>query len=72
MFGIGATEKDIVLSFVKSESVSAVLKNISKKMEFDKPGSGIAFAVPMQSIAGTKVLHYLTTASSGEDQSNGR
>jgi len=72
MFGLGATEKDIVLSFVKSDFTSAALKNISKKMEFEKPGSGIAFAVPMQSIAGTKVLHYLTTASIGEDQADGR
>ncbi len=72
MFGLGATEKDIVLSFVKSEAVPGVLKKISEKMEFDRPGSGIAFAVPMQSVAGTKVLNYLTTASSGEDQSNGR
>ena len=32
----------------------------------DKPGGGIAFAVPVQSIAGIKVLQYLTTASAEE------
>lgn len=72
MFGLGATEKDIVLSCVKSESVPAVLKKIAEKLEFDKPGTGVSFAVPMQSVAGSKVLHYFTTASFGEDQSNGR
>ena len=72
MFGIGATEKDVVLSFVKSETTANVLEKISDKMEFQKPGTGIAFAVPLQSVAGAKVLQYFTTASSGEEQSNGR
>lgn len=72
MFGLGATEKDIVLSGVRSDSVPAVLKKISEKLEFDKPGTGVSFSVPMQSVAGSKVLHYFTTASLGEEQSNGR
>ena len=72
MFGIGATEKDVVLSFVKYEPTANVLEKISEKMEFQKPGTGIAFAVPLQSVAGAKVLQYFTTAASGEEQSNGR
>ena len=66
MFGLGATEKDIILSFVKTDETHEVITAISKKMEFDKPGGGIAFAVPVQSIAGIKVLQYLTTASAEE------
>ena len=67
MFGLGATEKDIILSFVKTDETHEVITAISKKLEFDKPGGGIAFAVPVQSIAGIKVLQYLTTASAEED-----
>ncbi len=66
MFGLGATEKDIILSFVKTDETREVITAISKKLEFDKPGGGIAFAVPVQSIAGIKVLQYLTTASAEE------
>ena len=66
MFGLGATEKDIILSFLKTDETHEVITAISKKLEFDKPGGGIAFAVPVQSIAGIKVLQYLTTASAGE------
>ena len=66
MFGLGATEKDIILSFVKTDETHEVITAISKKLEFDKPGGGIAFAVPGQSIAGIKVLQYLTTASAEE------
>lgn len=66
MFGLGATEKDVILSFVKTDETHEVITAISKKLEFDKPGGGIAFAVPVQSIAGIKVLQYLTTASAEE------
>lgn len=66
MFGLGATEKDIILSFVKTDETHEVITAISKKLEFDKPGGGIAFAVPVQSIAGIKILQYLTTASAEE------
>lgn len=66
MFGLGATEKDVILSFVKTDETHEVITAISKKLEFDKPGGGIAFAVPVQSIAGIKVLKYLTTASAEE------
>ena len=66
MFGLGATEKDIILSFVKTDETHEVITAISKKLEFDKPGGGIAFAVPVHSIAGIKVLQYLTTASAEE------
>lgn len=66
MFGLGATEKDVILSFVKTDETHEVITAISKKLKFDKPGGGIAFAVPVQSIAGIKVLQYLTTASAEE------
>ena len=66
MFGLGATEKDVILSFVKTDETHEVITAISKKLELDKPGGGIAFAVPVQSIAGIKVLQYLTTASAEE------
>ncbi len=63
MFGLGATEKDIVLSFVKDNRAAEVLKDISEKMDFAKPGKGIAFTVPLESVAGPKALKVLTAAS---------
>lgn len=67
MFGLGATEKDIVLSFVKNERSKEILSLIAKELEFEKPGKGIAFTVPLQSVAGPKILKLLTTASLEED-----
>lgn len=65
MFGLGATDKDVIISFVKSKAVPALFDVISKELDFQKPGNGIAFSVPFQSVAGSKALHYLTTFPEG-------
>ncbi len=68
MFGLGATEKDVILSFVNDKRSKDILGSIAKELDFEKPGKGIAFTVPLQSVAGTKVLKLLATASLEEDQ----
>ena len=60
MLGLGATDKDIVLSFVKAENSKKILSDISKKLEFAKPGHGISFTVPLESIAGIMSFKFLT------------
>ncbi len=60
MLGLGATEKDIVFSFVKDEKSEEILRNISKKMDFAKPGKGISFTVPLQSVAGVTAFKFIT------------
>lgn len=71
MFGLGATDKDVILSFVRSAHVAELLKILSEKLAFDRPGNGIAFSVPFQSIAGSRALHYFTTSSSEEGKNHG-
>ena len=44
-------DKDIVLSFIKAENSKKILSDISKKLEFAKPGHGISFTVPLESLA---------------------
>ena len=61
MLGLGATEKDIVLSFVKKEKSGDIIKKISEKLVFSKPGNGISFVVPLQSVAGIMAFKFLTT-----------
>ena len=67
MLGLGATEKDVVISFVKNVQSEFILKEISRKMEFAKPGHGISFTVPLQSVAGIMAFKLLTTDHSEED-----
>ena len=67
MLGLGATEKEVVLSFVKNKKSAEVLDKISKGLEFAKPGKGIAFTVPLQSVAGIMAFKFLTTESLEDD-----
>lgn len=60
MLGLGATDKDIVLSFATGEKSTQLLKIIEKKLEFSKPGHGISFTVPLQSIAGIMAYKFIT------------
>lgn len=60
MLGLGSSEKDVILSFVKYEDSKKILRHISEKMEFSKPGKGIAFMVPVQSVAGIMAFKFLT------------
>lgn len=66
MLGIGATDKDVVLSFVKNKTSSSLLRRIAKKLDFSKPGNGISFTVPLQSVAGIMAFKFLTTDYSEE------
>lgn len=60
MLGLGATEKDIVLSFVKHEKSKEIFEIISEKLELSKPGNGISFIVPVKSIAGIISFKFIT------------
>lgn len=61
MLGLGATEKEVVLGFTKNEKSHDIIKAIDKKLNFENPGSGISFVVPIQSVAGIMAFKYLTT-----------
>lgn len=67
MLGLGATEKDVVISLLRHEHSRELLDNISQKMEFAKPGHGISFVVPLQSVAGIMAFKFLTANLSEED-----
>lgn len=55
--GIGEIDKDVVLSIISQEKIEEVLKDLREKMRFDLPGKGIAFTVPLSSIAARMLKH---------------
>ena len=60
ILGIGGTDKDIFICVVFAEQSHDILMKLSEKMGFEKPGGGIAFTVPIQSIGGIDMLCMLT------------
>ncbi|HAK44067.1 MAG TPA: hypothetical protein DCM59_16970 [Clostridium sp.] len=58
--GIGDTEKDIVMSSVPEDRATSIVRELSKKLQLDKPGNGIVFTIPISSVAGVVTLQLLT------------
>lgn len=59
-FGLEATEKAVMISFVTKEVWKTLKKGLQKEMNIDVPGTGIAFVIPLSSIGGKKSLQFLT------------
>jgi len=59
-FGLGDTEKDIVMSSVPEDRATSIVRELSKKLQLNKPGNGIVFTIPISSVAGVVTLQLLT------------
>lgn len=60
MLGLDSTEKAVCLSFTTEELWKKTKRQLEKKLHIDFPGMGIAFVVPVSSVAGKRQLEYLT------------
>ena len=58
--GLEATEKAVLLSVITNSSWAEIKAGLQQKMMIDIPGTGIAFVIPLSSIAGKKQLAFLT------------
>ncbi len=57
--GLGETEKDIVISAIRTDVGIRTLRKLMNAMRLDAPGRGIAFTVAIGSVGGIKTLEYL-------------
>jgi len=57
--GLDSTEKAVIFSVLEENSWLETKKQLRKKLQIDAPGGGIAFIIPLSSIAGKKTLQYL-------------
>lgn len=63
--GLGETEKDIILSSVRTEELDGLLDALTARLKLNKPGNGIAFTVPIKSVGGPKTLNILSGVANG-------
>ncbi len=59
-FGLDGMEKSILFHIVTDSKWKEIKRKLRLKMQIDIPGIGIAFLIPLSSIAGKKELNYLT------------
>lgn len=71
LFGLEATEKAVMFSFLTGETWKKMKPDLYRKMLIDVPGVGIAFIVPLSSIGGKRLLNYFVDNQNfekGEEQ----
>lgn len=59
LLGLRDTAKDVVISFMQASAAGRALRRLSRALEIDLPGRGIAFTVPLGSVGGPSTLKYL-------------
>ena len=59
-FGIEKTEKDVIFTITNIEIAKSIIHDLTYKMGIDLPGRGIAFTIPLSSIAGKDLFKYLS------------
>ena len=68
LLGLADSRRDVVLSGVASARMAEVLSALRDGLRLDQPGRGIAFSVPMRSVAGRHSYDLLYRAFNGEEQ----
>ncbi|MCL1963857.1 MAG: P-II family nitrogen regulator [Firmicutes bacterium] len=72
LLGIGETSKDIVLTVLPEWHVHRALHKLKNTLQFDNPGHGIAFTIPISSIGGRHALAMLDAAAEPGPVSDGK
>ena len=59
VIGIGETDKELVIGTIKAEQVDIVRHLLETEFNFNEPGNGIAFTVPISAVGGQASLYIL-------------
>lgn len=59
IFGIGETEKSLIITALSPKKTDRVMKDLREKYDFCRRGEGIAFTVPICSVGGPATLKIL-------------
>lgn len=68
LLGLKDTDKDVVFSFLSSHVAPGALRRLSYAVDMDRPGKGIAFVVPVGSVAGAATLRMLNGGDNAQTQ----
>lgn len=65
--GLDEIEKDVVFSVVYSDRVVQAMDLLRERLEFDRPGHGIAFTIPIGSVGGIRTYELISGAWKREE-----
>lgn len=59
LLGLGETKKGIIFSSVTDHVLKKIYTELKDKYDFEKPGSGISFSIPLTAVGGPASLKIL-------------
>lgn len=68
LLGLGETEKEILFSSMKRPKAEKILSTFANELHLSRPGTGVAFTVPMTAVCGSSSLGYLSGGSESEKE----
>ena len=71
ILGIEKNEKAVLISLVTYPSLKNILQGLAREMKIDLPDRGIAVAIPLASIGGSKALEYYSAGQNLEFDKEG-
>ena len=66
--GLGETRKLIIFTIVKNSICANLMNELDEKLKLSRPGGGITFAIPIDSIGGLKTLKLFLSNLSCEEE----
>ena len=67
LLGIERTEKSMLLATVTSDTLLTLKRRLTSHMKIDLPDRGVAMAVPLSGIGGSRTLEYFTAGQKVAD-----
>ena len=75
ILGIERTEKSMLMSTVTDDTLKKLKRSLTLDMKIDLPDRGVAMAIPLSGVGGSRTLEYLTagqiTADNNKTEDNG-
>ena len=68
LLGIERTEKSMLFSIVTHNTLKSLKRRLSLDMKIDLPDRGVAMAVPLSGIGGSRTLEYFTSGQNTDEQ----
>lgn len=70
ILGIEKTEKSMLMSAVTGAALKELKRKLTVNMKMDLPDRGVAMAVPLSGIGGSRTLEYFTSGQNTDEKSN--
>ncbi|MBE6535017.1 MAG: P-II family nitrogen regulator [Ruminococcaceae bacterium] len=67
LLGIERTEKSMLLATVTSDTLMTLKRRLTSHMKIDLPDRGVAMAIPLSGVGGSRTLEYFTAGQKAAD-----